>query len=125
MTNSMTATLKYALCSDKKMLLVAKLVQGKPVVEALAILEFLPKKAAKTLYKVVKSAQANAQQNLTTKSQKLYIKTINVGRGPKIKRHRFASRSRVHSYIKHRAFVRVTLDIIPKKRSSFTQVKEK
>ncbi|NOZ43826.1 MAG: 50S ribosomal protein L22 [bacterium] len=105
----MTATLKYGITSDKKMLLVAKMIQGKSVDEALKVLHFMPKKAAGLLYKVVHSAYANATNNAGLKGTDLYIKTINVGRGPKLKRYRFASRSRVHGYVKHRSFVRVVL----------------
>jgi len=61
MSKSLTATLKYALVSDKKMSLMAKLVQGKKVEDALNTLAVLPKKAAKILYKVVKSAFSNAK----------------------------------------------------------------
>lgn len=105
----MTATLKYALSSDKKMMLVAKMIQWKSVDEALKILHFLPKKAAAILYKVVHSAYANATNNAWIKGSDLYIQTINVWRWPKLKRYRFASRSKVHGYIKHRSFVRVVL----------------
>lgn len=106
---SMTATLKYALTSDKKMLLLAKLVQWKRVDEALRMLTFTPKRAAKILHKVVTSAFANATHNAWENADGLYIQTIFVGRGPKIKRMRFASRSRAHHYIKHRSFVKVVL----------------
>lgn len=106
----MTATLKYALVSDKKMNLIAKLVKGKQVDEALDILKFTPKKAARTLYKVVKSAKTNAETNAKAVPENLYIKKIDVGRGPKIKRIRFTSRSRISHYEKYRAYVKVVLD---------------
>lgn len=61
--NNLTATLKYALVSDKKMSLMAQMVKGKKVEDALVLLGFLPKKSAKCLYKVVKSASANATTN--------------------------------------------------------------
>ena len=77
-TRSLTATLKYALISDKKMSLIAKLVQGKKVAEALRVLSFTPKKAAKILHKVVTSA-ANATTNADAVYDSLYIQTINVG----------------------------------------------
>lgn len=44
MSNQVTATLKYALLSDKKMNLIADLVRGKSAVKALDMLEFMPKK---------------------------------------------------------------------------------
>lgn len=88
---------------------MARMVQGKKVEEALAFLHLLPKKAAKILHKVVHAAQANAVNNAWYSKDNLYIQTIDVGRGAKIKRMRFASRSRAHGYVKHRSFVRVVL----------------
>lgn len=106
----MTATLKYALVSDIKMELIAKLVRGKKVTDALEILHFLPKKAAKTLYKVIKSAETNAVKNANKDINSLYIQTIDVWSGPKLKRIRFSSRSRISHYVKFRSFVRVVLN---------------
>lgn len=108
---SMTATLKYALLSEKKLSLVAKMIRGKSVSEALVFLQYLPKKAAKILWKVVKSASANAHNNLNIDVDSLYIKTIEVGKGPALKRVRPAGRSRMHGYQKHRSFVQVVLDV--------------
>jgi large subunit ribosomal protein L22 len=73
------------------------------------VLEHTQKSAAKMLWKVVKSAQANAITNAGKDATSLYIAHIHVGRGPKIKRMRFASRSKTHGYEKHRAFVKVIL----------------
>jgi large subunit ribosomal protein L22 len=73
------------------------------------VLEHTQKSAAKMLWKVVKSAQANAVTNAGKDAGSLYIEHIHVGRGPKIKRMRFASRSKAHGYEKHRAFVKVIL----------------
>lgn len=108
MSKSLTATLKYALVSDKKMTLIAKLVQGKKVDDALKVLAFLPKKAAKTLYKVIKSAYSNAKNAWEAKD--FYIKEIKVWAGPKIKRIRFTSRSRISHYERSRCFVQVILN---------------
>lgn len=110
MNKSLTATLKYALTSAKKMQLLAKLVQGKRVDDALNILEHTPKAAAQILWKVVKSAQSNAVTNGGQQAQALYISHINLGYGPKIRRSRFVGRSRIHAYVKHRSFVKVVLD---------------
>ncbi len=109
MQNSLSATLKYALTSYKKMQLIGKLIGGKQVDDALVMLEHTPKAAAKMLWKVVKSAQANAVSTAGKDSSSLYIAHVLVGRGPKIKRMRFASRSKTHGYVKHRSFVKVIL----------------
>lgn len=109
--SNLTATLRYALVSDKKMALIAQMVKGKKVEDALTMLKFLPKKAATFLYKVIKSAYANATTNAKYDGNKLYIDKIEVGRGPKLKRFRFSSRSRVSHYVKHRSFVKVFLHV--------------
>lgn len=108
MSNTAFATLKYALTSDKKLSLMAKLVRWKKAQESLDALQFIPKRTAKILYKVIKSAIGNAT-NAWLKLEDLYIKSIEVWRWPKIKRIRFVSRSRVNYIIKHRAFVKVIL----------------
>lgn len=108
---NLTATLKYALVSDKKMALVAQMVKGKKVEDALMILKFLPKKAAKFLYKVIKSAYTNATTNGGYDANTLYVHKIEIGRGPKIQRIRFVSRSRISHYIKYRSFVKVFLHV--------------
>lgn len=110
MNNNLTATLKYAITSDKKMQIIAKLVQGKKVQDALEILEVLPKKWAKILYKVIKSAASNAVTNGKKKLADLSVDKILIGQWPKIKRVRFSSRSRISHYIKFRSFIKVILN---------------
>ena len=110
MSNQVTATLKYALLSDKKMNLIADLVRGKKVKESFAILEYMPKKGARTLHKLLKSATANAVQNKSLALDDLYVERVEVGRGPKIKRVRFVSRSRISHYEKYRCYIKVVLN---------------
>ena len=111
MTNgNMTAILKYAIISDKKMTLISKLVKGKKIEEAMDILEYTPKKAAKILAKVVKSAAANAVNNEKKALSDLYIEAIEIGKWPKLKRIRFTSRSRISHYQKYRCYVKVVLN---------------
>jgi len=107
MNKSLTATLKYALVSDKKMSLMAKLIKWKTAQEALNTLAVLPKKAAKILLKVVKSAYSNAKA--AWEGKEFAIKEVKVWAGPKIKRVRFSSRSRISHYEKSRCFVQVLL----------------
>lgn len=78
---------------------------------ALDMLEFMPKKGARVLHKLIKSAAANAvNNNNKLPLDQLFIERIEVGRGPKIKRVRFVSRSRVSHYEKYRAYVKVILN---------------
>ncbi len=108
MSNTANATLKYALTSDKKLSLMAKFVKWKKAKEAMESLQFVPKRTAKILYKVIRSAVANATV-AWLKIEDLWIDRIEIWRGPKLKRIRFVSRSRVNYIIKHRAFVKVIL----------------
>ena len=110
MDNQVSATLKYALLSDKKMNLIADLVRGKKATEAMTMLEFLPKKWARTLHKLLKSAVANASAKWLPVDQ-LVIDRIEVWRWPKIKRIRFTSRSRISHYEKYRCYVKVVLAV--------------
>jgi len=105
-----TSKKSYVDTSVKKLLVVADIIRWKDVNEALEILSVLPKKAAKILYKLVKSAKANAENNANLDANNLYIERIDLWRGMKIKRIRFASRSRIHGYQKHRSFVRIVLN---------------
>ena len=105
-----TSKKSYVDTSVKKLLVVADIIRGKDVNETLTILHNLPQKAAKILYKFVKSALYNAKNNAWLDGNNLYIERIDLWRGMKIKRMRFASRSRVHGYVKHRSFVRVVLN---------------
>lgn len=104
------ASLSYAISSPIKMELVAKMVRGKNTSDALTLLHFLPKKAGRTLAKVIASAHANAKVAEGDDVQTV-VSTIDVGKGPSIKRMRFASRARVYGYTKHRSFVRVVLSV--------------
>ncbi len=107
---SRTSKKSYADTSVKKLSVVTKVIRGKNAQEALTILDNLPQKAAKILYKHVKSALYNAKNNASLSVDNLYIERIDLWRWMKIKRMRFASRSRVHWYEKYRSFIRVVLN---------------
>lgn len=110
MNKSLTSTLKYAVSSEKKMNLVAKMVRWKDVSQAAILLQHMPKKSAKIILKVLNSAIANAKNNEWLNESDLYVSRVDIGKWMRLKRVRFASRSRVHSYVKYRSFIRVVLD---------------
>lgn len=72
--------------SPRKGRLVADLIRGKQVEEALSILRFTPKKAARILTKTLRSAIANATDTQNVDPDALYVKKIYVDGGPIIKR---------------------------------------
>lgn len=104
------ASLSYAIISPIKIELIAKMIRWKSTQEALTLLSFLPKKAARILYKIVQSAYSNAKVTEWNDVDTV-ISTIDIGKGPTIKRMRFTSRARVYGYLKHRSFVRVILSV--------------
>jgi large subunit ribosomal protein L22 len=77
------ATAKYIKGSPQKARLVIDLIRGKKVEEALSILQFTPKRAAKNIEKVVRSAVANAEQkSAAVDTEELFIKEAFVDLGP-------------------------------------------
>ena len=81
-----SAKLRYARISPKKCRIVADQIRGKPVGEALDILRFSPKKAARIIRKVLESAIANAEHNAGMDIDDLYVSAIYVDDGPRLKR---------------------------------------
>ena len=81
--------------SPRKMRLVTDLVKGKTVVDALAILRFLPKAGALPVSKVVASAAANAENNYNLDPDDLYILNIVTDDSFRIKRVKPRSHGRM------------------------------
>ena len=86
------ATLKYARISARKVKIVADLVRGKDVTEALAIVKFTPKASSEIIEKLLKSAIANAENNHNMTHEKLYVAEIYANQGPTLKRIRPAAK---------------------------------
>lgn len=103
----MKAILRRARISPKKANLVAGIVRGKNVREALTILKFTPKKGAKMIYKVVLSAASNAKNNFSQNMDDLYITQLLVTKGPTLKRWLPISRGRTHPILKRTSHITV------------------
>ena len=86
------AILRGVRLSAQKGRLVADLVRGKPVEQALSILEFSPKKASKIVKKVLESAIANAEHNDGADIDELRVVRIHVEKGASLRR--FAARAK-------------------------------
>ena len=86
------ATVKYARISSRKIAIVANLIRGKNVDEALAIVKFTPKASSEIIEKLLKSAIANAENNNQMAHDKLYIAEIYSNQGPTLKRIRPAAK---------------------------------
>ena len=86
------ATLKYARISSRKVKIVADLIRGKNVDEAIAILKFAPKASIEILEKLLKSAIANAENNHFMNRKDLKVAEIYANQGPTLKRIRPAAK---------------------------------
>ena len=85
-----SATLKYARISSRKVKIVADLIRGKNVDEALAIVKFTPKASSEIIEKLLKSAIA--ENNHDMKHENLYVAEIYANQGPTLKRIRPAAK---------------------------------
>jgi large subunit ribosomal protein L22 len=103
-----TATLKYLKASPQKVRLVADLVRGKKVEEALSILRFTRKSCAKDLEKLLRSAVANAENKESGADvDELVVSKIYVNEGPREKRIQPAPMGRAYRIQKRKAHVTV------------------
>ncbi len=95
--------------SPRKVRVVARSIQGKKVSDAIIALDFLAKRSASPLAKLVRSAVANAK-NLDINTDELVIKEIRVDGGKILYRRRSASRGRAPSIRKRTSHVLVVLE---------------
>lgn len=105
----MKASVKHIRISPKKANVVAGLVRGKQVEEALTFLRFANKKGADIIYKIVASAVANAENNDGKKKDNLLVSSIIVTKGRTIRRGVPASRGRVAPIKKRSSHIFVEL----------------
>ncbi|HET7479852.1 MAG TPA: 50S ribosomal protein L22 [Rubrobacteraceae bacterium] len=105
----MKATAKYLRIAPRKARLVADAVRGKSIPEAVSILQFTNKAAAKIVGDVVKSAAANAEHNLDADPDELFVRDIRVDDGPTIKRYRARAMGRATMIRKRTSHITVEL----------------
>lgn len=96
--------------SPRKVGVVAALVRGQSVANALTILEHTPRRSALPVKKVIESARANAEHNHGLKPDTLTITEITVTPGARLKRFRPAARGRALPYQKRTSHIRVMVD---------------
>ena len=101
------AVARYVRMSPMKVNLVMGLIRDKNAEEALAILQYTPKDAASVVAKVLKSAMANAENNLDMDREALYVTEAHVGPGPIIKRFQPRAQGRAFPIFKRTSHVTV------------------
>lgn len=104
------ASLRYARVGAQKARLVADVVRGKDVNEAVKLLTFMNKKTAVMLKKLIESAVANADYKKTIDVDNLYVKSVWVDGGPVLKRFRPRAQGRATGVRKKTSHINVVLD---------------
>lgn len=103
------ASLKYARVGAQKARLVADLVRGKDVSDALKVLKFSDKKTAVFIKKLIESAVANADVKGVVDADNLFVKTISVDAGPSLKRFRPRAQGRAYGVMKKTSHINLVL----------------
>jgi large subunit ribosomal protein L22 len=101
------AVLKFVRLSPRKARLVADMVRGKKVDEAVNLLKFSNQRAARIIRKVLDSAIANAENNQGADVDELKVKTITVDEGPSMKRTRPRAKGRADRILKRTSHITV------------------
>ena len=103
------AVTKHVRISSPKTRLVADMIRGKKVNEALILLKFTPKKGARVLTKTLRSAMSNAENSHTMDMETLFIKTIFVDQGARLKRWRPRAMGRATKILKPSSHITIIL----------------
>ncbi len=103
------AVLRGAHMSAQKGRLVADMIRGKPVDQALNILGFAQRKGAAIVKKVLESAIANAEHNDGADIDALKVKSITVERGMFLKRFQARAKGRGNRVLKHTCHIYITV----------------
>jgi len=104
------AVAKGVRMSPRKVAVVAALVRGRTVEDALTILSHTPRRSALPVQKVINSAKANADHNHNYKPATLRITEITVSPGPRLKRFRPAAHGRALPFQRRTSHIRVVVD---------------
>lgn len=100
---------RYVRISPQKVRLVLDQVRGKGVEEALALLRFMPQRAARPVAKLIRSAAANAEDRYGLGPDELYIAQITADDGPRMRRYRIGARLHVKPRLRRSAHITVVL----------------
>ncbi|TMD86948.1 MAG: 50S ribosomal protein L22 [Chloroflexi bacterium] len=107
------AKAKWVRTSPRKARLVARTLRNLPVSEALVACSFMPKSAARDVAKVIRSAQANAENNFNLVRDDLVIKDIRVEPGPMLKRGQPRAMGRLFSIFKRTSHITAIVEDRP------------
>jgi len=109
MANSVRAVTRFVPMSPRKVRLVIDTVRGLGADEALNLLKFMPKAAAEPVSKAIRSAIANAEENLGWSRDDLVVSEIKADEGPRRQWRRFGARGRFKPILKRSSHITVVL----------------
>jgi len=104
------ASAKYVGIPATKAKIVLDQIKGKDVVTAAALLNYSPRYASDIIAKVLKSAMANAENNLGMDVNKLYVEEVSAGQGPTMKRIRPRAQGRAYRILKRSCHISIILN---------------
>lgn len=109
--NRPTAVAKYVRITPSKVRIILDLIRGKDYRTAEGILQFNASPSAKPILDVLRSAGANAENNLGLNKSDLYVAETFADGGPTLKRHQPVSKGRAHAILKRTSHITVILDV--------------
>jgi large subunit ribosomal protein L22 len=109
MATDIRAELSNSGISAQKVRLVIDLIRGKPAVQAMDTLRFMPKVAARKVNKVLASAVANAEENFGVSREDLFVYRITADEAPTRKWRRFGARGRFKPMLRRSSHITIVL----------------
>jgi len=104
------AVTRHLRISPQKARLVADMIRGKKVGDALMILDFTPKKAARMMTKTLKSVIANAENTQRVDVDRLYVSKIMIDGGATLKRFLPRAHGRATPLLKRTSHITIVVD---------------
>ena len=107
--NEVRAVSKYIRMSPSKVRRVLQQIQGKSYKEALILLEFMPYASCEPIIKVLRSAAANARNNMNLDETELVVKSVFADQGPIMKRFRPRAQGRAYRILKATSHITIVM----------------
>jgi large subunit ribosomal protein L22 len=107
--NEVKAVSKYIRMSPSKVRRVLRQIQGKSYKDALILLEFMPYASCEPIIKVLRSAAANARNNMNFDETNLVVKSAFADQGPVMKRFRPRAQGRAYRILKYTSHITIVM----------------
>ena len=107
--NEVKAVSKYIRMSPSKVRRVLRQIQGKSYKDELILLEFMPYASCEPIIKVLRSAAANARNNMNLDETNLVVKSAFADQGPVMKRFRPRAQGRAYRILKYTSHITIVM----------------